>query len=98
MNAELWQNVKAVLDAVYECPEPERQAILAETLSQDPILAREVKTLLANEDFAGSFIEKPIIDASDLGELYEAQLVQHRISERIVGQTVSHYRIVRRLG
>src|SRR5215471_8222141 len=98
MNAELWQNVRAVLDAVYECPEPERQAILAETLSQDPILAREVNSLLANEDYAEDFIEKPIIDASDLGELYEAQVTQHRMSEEIVGQTVSHYRIVRRLG
>ena len=46
MNADLWQDVKTVLDAVWERPEPERQAILAETMLRDPILAQEVKTLL----------------------------------------------------
>ena len=98
MNADLWQDVKTVLDAVWERPEPERQAILAETMLRDPILAQEVKTLLANEDYAGNFIEKPIIDASDLGELYEVQVAQHRLSDEIVGKTVSHYRVVKRLG
>jgi serine/threonine protein kinase/Tfp pilus assembly protein PilF len=98
VDAELCQNVKALLDAVWECPEAERQAFLREAMVQDPIVAQEVNSLLANEDYAGNFIEKPIIDASDLGDLYEAQVAQHRMSDGMVGQTISHYRIVKRLG
>src|SRR5215831_2688481 len=98
VDAELCQNVKALLDVVWECPEPERQAFLREAMVQDPIVAQEVNSLLANEDYAGNFIEKPIIDASDLGDLYEAQVAQRRMSDGIVGQTISHYRIVKRLG
>src|SRR5713101_1699853 len=97
MDTELWQNVKALLDSVWECPEPERRAFLREAMVQDPILAQEVNSLLANEDYAGDFIERPIIDASDLGDLYEAQVAQLCMSDAIVGQTISHYRIVKRL-
>jgi len=56
----------------------------------DEDLEREIRSLLGYDDAAGSFLEKPAIDISNLS--------QSQPADPLTGATVSHYRIVEKLG
>jgi serine/threonine protein kinase/tetratricopeptide (TPR) repeat protein len=81
-----------------ERDESERSAFLKSACGLDEALLHEVESLLAHDRQADSFIEEPALNVA-------ARLVaQHKLSLRDrrdvinAGQTVSHYRIVEKLG
>lgn len=62
MKVERWQQVERLYHAALECALDERAAFLAEACAGDDELCREVGELLAFDDLAASFIEKPAIE------------------------------------
>ena len=59
MTPEQWQHVKALFHAVLECAPAQRSTFLVEACAGDVTLHKEVESLLAAHEQAGSFIEAP---------------------------------------
>src|SRR5438105_3507878 len=91
MTPERWDKVKALFDAALAKAPSERHALLESACPDDAELRSEVERILADHEGAGSFLEKPLLQPDSAFNGPE------RISNRI-GQTVSYYRIVAKLG
>jgi eukaryotic-like serine/threonine-protein kinase len=99
MEPERWKQVEQLCQAALEREESERAAFLKGACADDEALRREVETLLAHERQAENFMEAPALDAA--GKLLAQDQAQSRPSEAHsgwIGKTVSHYRILERLG
>src|SRR2546421_12027891 len=59
MTAERWQQVKAIFDRAVECDPATRAEFVRTACGQDPMLLREVESLLASGQAAGSLLEQP---------------------------------------
>jgi eukaryotic-like serine/threonine-protein kinase len=102
MDSERWKQVDSLLQAVLERPPGERDAFLRHACADDEALEREVRSLLASQQQAGSFLESPAIDVAaralarrqSPGQSNAAQ----ESADALVGRTVSHYRIVGKVG
>src|SRR5258707_15804654 len=64
MTAERWQQIKTTFHAVCERPSAERAQFLQEVCAGDAELRREVESLLATDERAGSFINHPLLGHS----------------------------------
>ena len=98
MDAERWKQVDSLLQAVLERRPEERDAFLRKACAADKALEHEVRSLLASQQKAGSFLESPAIEqaARALGRRQNKE-AQER-SDPAIGRTVSHYRIIEKLG
>jgi hypothetical protein len=54
VNADRWRQVENCYHAAMERPVPERGAFLAQACANDPVLRREVESLLAHEGQAAN--------------------------------------------
>jgi len=93
MDAERWKQVDRLLDAALARPPDERDAFLRQTCVDDEALEREVRSLLAAREQAGSFLESPAIDVAARAL---AVAPGHETSEgggSLPGQTVAPYPI-----
>ncbi len=88
MTAERWGEVKAVLAAVLDSDPRERSQTLDKLCSADPDLKREVESLLALEDRAGTALESSVAP----GARFRAQITSRP------PQSIGAYKIVRELG
>ena len=99
MNPDRWREIERWCQAALERPENQRVAFLDQACAGDAALRDEVKSLLAQGGGA-SFIESPALEvaakamAQDDSELRRAA---EREAQRL-GKTISHYRIVEKLG
>jgi eukaryotic-like serine/threonine-protein kinase len=73
-----------------ERPPEDREEFLRRACAGDEALEREVRSLLASQQQAGSFLESPAIGV--------AALDATETIYSLVGQTISHYRIIEKLG
>ena len=98
MDSDRWKQVDSLLQSVLECPPEERDAFLRHACATDEALEREVRSLLASQQQAGSFLESPAIElaARALGRQRSKEVEES--SDVAIGRTVSHYRIVGKLG
>jgi len=98
MDPDRWKQVDSLLQSVLERPPEERDAFLHQACAADEALEREVRSLLAAQQQAESFLESPAIEvaARDLAS-QQSKDAQDR-GDFLVGRTVSHYRIVEKLG
>jgi hypothetical protein len=88
MDTEQWKQVDKLLQAALECPPTGRAEFLRQACAGDQALEQEVRSLLAAQQEAGSFLESPAIDVAT-----------RTISKSgLAGQTVSHYKILEMLG
>ena len=87
MDSHRWKQVDNLLQSVLARPPGERDAFLREACVADEALEREVRSLLAAQQEAGSFLERPAVEVA----------VQES-SDLLTGQTLSHYRIAGKLG
>ncbi len=60
MKTEEWERIETVLHTVAELPPAERAAYLEQACGDDSALLREVETLLAADEDAGSFLNEPL--------------------------------------
>ncbi len=97
MDSDRWKQVDNLLQSVLARPPEEREAFLRHACVGDQALEREVRSLLASQQQAGSFLESPAIEvaARAIGN-QQSRTVQE--SDFPIGATFSHYRVVEELG
>ncbi len=99
MDTERWTHVDRLLQSALEVPAAERDAFLRGACGGDGALEREVRSLLAAHDGAGSFLDGAAVDVAARALADEGGTAGRRAGgDSLIGQTVSHYRIVAKLG
>jgi serine/threonine protein kinase/Tol biopolymer transport system component len=100
MNPERWQRIEELYHAALEREESQRSGFLEQACGGDEALRREVESLLSFHQQAGGFIEAPALEeaARALASSETSATRSDEAASRLVGQTVSHYRIVEKLG
>jgi eukaryotic-like serine/threonine-protein kinase len=99
MDPERWKQVDSLLQAVLEQPPEERDAFLRRSCASDQELEREVRSLLSSQQKANGFLEKPAIEVA--AQALSEESKEARVGgggEVMIGVTVSHYRILEKLG
>ena len=96
MDSERWKQVDSLLQAALERPPEARDEFLREASAGDEALEREVRSLLASQLEAGSFLESPAIDMA--AQAIALQKDRPATVGLFTGQIISHYRIVEKLG
>ncbi len=82
MTPELWEKITEVYNAALELEGRERIEFVDRECSDDPVLRREVETLLEADEAAGDFISTPAVGTI----------------ESWSGQFVAHYQIMSQIG
>src|SRR5262245_27076687 len=107
MDTDRWNRVDKLLQSALDMPAVERDGFLRNACAGDQRLEEEVRSLLAAHDGADRFLGAPAIDlaARELaGERRDdgsqaGPSTSLRVSgDPLIGQTLSHYRIVEKLG
>jgi eukaryotic-like serine/threonine-protein kinase len=98
MDSERWKQVDSLLQSVLERPPEERDAHLRQACGDDQALEYEVRSLLAAQQEAGSFLESPAIEMAAQELALNQDADGHDSAPSLVGQSVSHYRILQNLG
>jgi eukaryotic-like serine/threonine-protein kinase len=99
MDNDRWHHVDQLLQSALDIPAAERDTYLRHACGGDQQLEEEVHSLLAAHDRADSFLGAPAIDlaARELAGDHRAADLEAG-GDPLIGQTLSHYRIVERLG
>jgi serine/threonine protein kinase len=98
MDSERWKQIDSLLQSALEHPERERAEFLRQACAGDRQLESEVRSLLDSQQKAGSFLENPAIDLAAQALAQDQDQTSENASALLIGQTVSHYRIVAKLG
>lgn len=88
MKSEQWQQIKQIFGAAFDLSLEERPTFLAEACQGDEDLRREVEALL--DSFDSEYLEQPAV-----GEVAEQVIGESQLA---VGQAISHYKILQKLG
>jgi len=98
MDGDRWTEVDRLLHAALERPHEERDAFLRRTCVDDDALEREIRSLLTAHEQAESFLERPAIDVAAQAIALGTRPDTSEGGLSLTGQTVSHYRIVGKVG
>jgi eukaryotic-like serine/threonine-protein kinase len=98
MDSERWKQVDSLLQQVLERPTKEREDFLGRACGGDEALEREVRSLLASHQKAGSFLESPALEvAAHTLEKDERLSYPPQVAVE-VGSMVAHYSLTGKLG
>jgi eukaryotic-like serine/threonine-protein kinase len=98
VDSERWKRIDDLLQAALERSPGERDAFLRHACIGDEALHREVRSLLASHQRAESFLENPAIEVAALAIARQQSKDAPEGADSPVGRTVSHYRVVEKLG
>ena len=91
MNPERWQQASRILESVLERAADQRTAYLDEVCANDDGLRREVESLLAASERAGSLLDSPAMQMA-------APLFVNDSVETMLGQSIGRYKIIAAVG
>jgi serine/threonine protein kinase/Flp pilus assembly protein TadD len=97
MENERWAQIERLYHAALELDQTDRPSFLAKACAGDDSLRHEVESLLESDSQAGSFIESPAIEVA-ARSLAEHGLPGTTSSALEAGTTISHYRLIAKLG
>ncbi len=95
MNHEQWQHVDELLQSALQRQEGDRISFVHQACNGDEALEREILSLLASHEQAGSFLENPATEIAEHRLALEESL---EITDTMIGSTFSYYRIIEKLG
>jgi serine/threonine protein kinase/tetratricopeptide (TPR) repeat protein len=100
MKPERWRQVEQLYQSALALEESKRSAFLDDSCSGDQALRREVLSLLAREEQANMFMETPAMEmmARKLAVDQKLPAITHADPRQLIGRTISHYRILAKLG
>jgi eukaryotic-like serine/threonine-protein kinase len=98
MDLDRWKQLDSLLQSVLERPLEERDAFLQRACAGDEPLERQVRALLSAEPGAKQFLERPAIEVAAQSLAREESTNAHPGADSLIGRTLSHYRIVEKLG
>jgi len=98
MDAERWKHVERLFQSALDLPPDQHDAFLKRSCAGDDALERDVRALLRSAQDAGVFLSGPAIQvaARSMARHEPDQLAASDSGP--VGQTISHYRIIEKLG
>src|SRR6266705_6717182 len=85
------QTIEEIFYAALEQDSDDVARFLETTCEGDELLRGEVEALLALRQRVGSFIETPAVGIA-------ARIIQNGQADLLVGQTIGHYKISKRIG
>src|SRR5687767_8949202 len=97
MDNEPWNRVDQLLQSALDIPAVERDAYLRNACGADQRLEDDVRSLLAAHDGADRFLGPAAIAACELAGERRDEGSQAG-GDLLIGQTLSHYRVVEKLG
>src|SRR5262249_59623177 len=95
MDANLWKQIKEIYDRALDLSHEERKGFLVEACADDADLRREVESLLAAHEDAGTFLQAPAV------EVAAREIVTEEVSSpapQLIGREMANYKIVSLLG
>ena len=95
MNPEVWRRVEELCQHALELDEGRRAEFLYSACESNDELRQEVESLLAHEQKAEKFIESPALEVA--GKILANQAPKETW-KNLIGTTVSHYRVIEKLG
>ena len=98
MDSEQWKQLDELLHAALQRPPEKRDAFLREACAGDEPLERQARSLLALEQKAGGFLERPAIEMAARVAVREQTDDSQEAGLFRTGAIVSHYRILGKLG
>src|SRR5512132_2238726 len=102
MDPERFQQVEGLYHSALKLEPSRRAGFLQEACAGDEALRREVESLLAHEGQARSFMESPALEVA--GQVMAQDQSPPEVGgskpghHPLIGQIVSHYRILQKLG
>jgi serine/threonine protein kinase len=95
MDPERWKLVDDLLQSALLLPEDRQEEFLQTACEGDATLLDEVRSLLTSHHRAADFLEKPAIDVAAQSLAFNQT---QEIADPLVGQIISHYRVLGNLG
>ena len=95
MDPERWKLVDDLLQSALLLPEDRQEEFLRTACEGDATLLDEVRSLLTSHHRAADFLEKPAIDVAAQSLAFNQT---QEIADPLVGQIISHYRVLGNLG
>jgi serine/threonine protein kinase/TolB-like protein/Flp pilus assembly protein TadD len=98
MKPEEWQRVRQILEPALELEPASRPDFVDHACAGDEGLRREVESLLAQDQQAGGLLEQPALEVVSRHIAADQADFDDTADAALVGQIVSHYRIIEKLG
>jgi predicted ATPase/serine/threonine protein kinase len=95
MDAERWKRVDELLHSALAVPSDRRDEFLRQECAGDAELEHEVRSLLTSHRNLGGFLERPAIRVA---AQTIAQTEARKAGDSVLGRTISHYRVLGKLG
>ena len=86
-----WVQLREIFRVAIEHEPQQRKAYLNQACAHDPVLRREIESLLASHDRAEDFIETPAFAGS-------VKAITDSLADEIEGQRLGQYQIIREIG